>query len=110
MLLKNMVAVMNDQNLSHLVNYEYCQLIDYLVQDMHHLETELVRTRLDLSQHLPPPYDDALRSDILSDLGGRYSEHPAYRRYLNLMHNGLDPLEDTTWVNAITDAAGIDRY
>lgn len=101
---------MNDQNLNYLANYEYCQLIEYLIQDMQHLETELVRTRLELSQHLPSPYDEALRSDILSDLGGRYSDHPAYRRYLDLMHDGRDPLEDTSWINTITDAAGINRY
>ena len=49
--------------------YEFCQLIDDLIKDIQHLESETVRTRYELSKHLEYPYDDYLRSDILSDLG-----------------------------------------
>ena len=45
-----------------------------------------------LSQYLPAPYDESLRSDILSDLAGRYADHPAYQRYIELTHDKKDPL------------------
>ena len=60
--------------------YEFSQLIDDLIKDIQHLESETVRTRYELSRHLTYPYNEYLRSDILSDLGRRYSDHPTYSR------------------------------
>ena len=33
--------------------YEFCQLIEYLIFDIQHLETEVVKTRYELSRYLP---------------------------------------------------------
>lgn len=101
---------MCNQSPGYLETFDFCQLIDYLIQDLKHLEVEVVKTRFELSQYLPAPHDESLRSDILSDLAGRYGDHPAYQRYIELMHDNIDPLDDTEWVKCITDAVhGIDR-
>lgn len=85
--------------------YEFCQLIEYLILDIQHLEVEVVKTRYQLSQYLPTSDGTALLSDILSDLGGRYNGHPAYESYLELYHDNLDPMESEEWVKRILQAA-----
>ena len=85
--------------------YEFCQLIEYLIHDIQHLEEEVVKTRYQLCQYLPSPAGTALFSDILSDLGGRYNGHPAYDSYLELYHDNLDPMESEEWVERILRAA-----
>lgn len=47
----------------------------------------------ELSRHLACPYDEYIRSDILSDLGRRYIDHPAYQVYIQLLYNNQDPME-----------------
>lgn len=81
--------------------YEFCQLIDDLIKDIQHLESETVRTRYELSRHLTYPYNEYLRSDILSDLGRRYSDHPAYQVYIQLLYNNQDPMETDEWCEHI---------
>ena len=81
--------------------YEFSQLIDDLIKDIQHLESETVRTRYELSRHLQYPYDEYLRSDILSDLGRRYSDHPAYQVYIQLLYNNQDPMETDAWCEHI---------
>ena len=81
--------------------YEFSQLIDDLIKDIQHLESETVRTRYELSRHLTYPYDEYLRSDILSDLGRRYSDHPAYQVYIQLLYNNQDPMETDAWCDHI---------
>ena len=66
-------------------------MIDALIEDIKHLESETVRTRYELSRHLNYPYDEYLRSDILSDLGRRYSDHPAYQVYICLLYTSPSP-------------------
>ncbi len=85
--------------------YEFCQLIEYLILDIQHLEIEVVATRFELSRHLDPPHGDNLRYDILSDLSGRYFDHPAYTKYLELCHGSLDPMDSDEWIQLITEAA-----
>lgn len=84
--------------------YEYCRLIEYLILDIKHLETEVVRNRYQLSQYLPPPHGELLRCDILSDLGGRYGGDPAYDSYVALFHDGHDPMDTDEWVHHIIQA------
>jgi hypothetical protein len=81
--------------------YEFCRLVDYLIKDIQHLESETVRTRYELSRHLEYPYDEYLRSDILSDLAGRYSDNPAYKAYIQLFYNNQDPMESDEWCEHI---------
>lgn len=85
--------------------YEICRLVDMLISDIKHLEAEVVRTRRMLSRHLEHPYDELLRQDILSDLGGRYVTYPAYETYIELMHDGRDPMDSDEWIEYITDLA-----
>lgn len=82
--------------------YEFIRLIDYLVKDIEHLESETVRTRYELSRYLPHPYGEDLRGDIVSDLAGRYSEDPAYQVYMKLMHDNRDPMESDEWTSHIS--------
>jgi len=81
--------------------YEFCELIDDLIKDIKHLESETVRTRYELSRHLEYPFDEYLRSDILSDLGRRYNDHPAYQVYIQLLYNNQDPMETEEWCEHI---------
>lgn len=81
--------------------YEFCQLIDDLIKDIQHLESETVRTRYELSKYLEYPYDEYLRSDILSDLAGRYWDNPAYKVYIQLLYNNQDPMETDEWCEQI---------
>ena len=55
--------------------YEFCQLTDYLISDIQHLESEVVRLRYVLSSYLSKQDCEMLRCDILSDLAGRYYWH-----------------------------------
>jgi len=80
---------------------EFCQLIDELIKDIKHLESETVRTCYELSRHLESPYDEYLRSDILSDLGRRYNDHPAYQVYIQFLYNNQDPMETDEWCEHI---------
>ncbi len=99
-----MVQAMADQNDFFCCcdcRYEFCQLINELIEDIKHLESETVRTRYELSRHLQYPYDEYLRSDILSDLGRRYSDHPAYQVYIQLLYNNQDPMETDEWCEHI---------
>lgn len=85
--------------------YEFIILIDCLVKDIQHLESETVRTRHKLSRHLPHPYDDYLRSGILSDLAGRHNDNPAYQAYMKLLYDNQDPMESDEWVRHICGLA-----
>lgn len=85
--------------------YEFCQLIDYLIKDIQHLESEIVRTRYTLSNYLRSPFEESMRSDILSGLAGRYWDHPAYKAYINLFYNNQDPMDNDEWVNHILQLA-----
>lgn len=85
--------------------YDFCQLIDYLISDIRHLESETVKTRYALSEYLKSPYDEYLRSDILSGLAGRYQDHPAYKAYIQLFYNNQDPMSSDEWVNHIVNLA-----
>ena len=81
--------------------YELFHLVDYLIKDIQHLETETVRTRYELSLYLKNPYDEFLRRDIFSNLAGRYSDNPAYQLYMKLNYNNQDPMDSKEWVNHI---------
>lgn len=85
--------------------YKFCQLIDYLIKDIQHLESEIVRTRYTLSNYLTYPLDESLRCDILSNLAGRYWDHPAYKAYIHLFYNNQDPMDSDEWVNHILKLA-----
>jgi hypothetical protein len=85
--------------------YEFCILIDYLIQDIQHLESETVKTRYKLSLNLTPPYREYVRSEILSDLARRYYEYEAYGIYLELMHDNNDPMESDDYVKHLLQLA-----
>lgn len=73
--------------------YEFCELIDSLVNDINHLEAELVSTRYELSLYLKEPHNEFLRSDIFSSLGRRYSGNDAYDEYVKRFCHNQDPQE-----------------
>ena len=81
--------------------YEFISLIDCLVKDIQHLESETVRIRYELSRYLPHPYSADLLGDIVSDLAGRYSDDPAYQVYMKLMYDNRDPMESDEWASQI---------
>lgn len=85
--------------------YDYCQLIDCLIKDIQHLESEIVKTRYLLSNYLKPPLDEAMKSDILSGLAGRYWDNPAYKSYIEMFYAKEDPMENDKWVNHILKLA-----
>ncbi len=92
---------MSEYNSQEVTADDYCQLIHYLIQDIQHLETEVVRTRFQLSRYLSELDGINLQADILSDLAGRYEDHPAYLHYIDLYHSNLDPLNSDEWTEHI---------
>lgn len=70
-----------------------CLLLDQMVMDIMMLEEELVRTRLELYQLLPEGEKSIYRCEILPNLAGRYYDHPLYQEYMELLHDGQDPME-----------------
>ena len=92
---------MSEHHPPEVTTYDFCQLIHYLILDIQHLETEVVRTRFQLSRYLPELDRINLQADILADLAGRYEDHPAYLQYVDLYHNNLDPLNSDEWTNHI---------
>lgn len=75
------------------VTVAFCKLIDHLISDIQHLELECISTRYLLSRHMDPEQGELLRSDILENLGQRYSDDPAYQMFKNLMYDGGDPMD-----------------
>jgi hypothetical protein len=97
----------SDQTFSVDIFYEFCKLIDLLIKDIQHLESEVVKTRYELSYHLNSYEQECLRSEILSNLAGRYGGTPAYDSYVQLFYNKQDPMESTEWVTHICNLAHI---
>lgn len=87
--------------------YDFCKLVDFLIKDIQHLESEIGKTRYQLSCHLDDYESLCLRSDILSNLGGRYSGTPAYDTYVQLFYNNQDPMESDEWITHICNLAHI---
>jgi hypothetical protein len=77
------------------------RLIEVLISDIQHLESEVVRMRYELSRYLPAKERELLRSDILSNLGGRYAGNPAYDVFVREWCNGTDPMDSDEWVEHI---------
>ena len=77
------------------------RLIESLITDIQHLESEVVRTRYELSRHLTEKERNLLRSDILSNLGGRYASDPAYDAFVQEWCGGNDPMDSDEWVEHI---------
>lgn len=71
---------------------EISHLLDQMVMDIQHLEIELVRARYRLSFYLNPPYDEYLRVEIFSSMGGRYQGDPVFDEYL--YYRGFKEYED----------------
>ena len=80
-------------------------LIESLVADIQHLESEVVRTRYELSKCLPEEERNLLRSDILAGLGGRYAGNPAYDAFVQEWCGGSDPMDSDEWVEHIWSLA-----
>ena len=80
---------------------DYFRLIEALIADIQHLESEVVRTRYELSRHLSEKERNLLRSDILSNLGGRYAGNPAYDAFVQEWCGGNDPMDSDEWVEHI---------
>lgn len=79
------------------MEFWYLQLIDYIVNDIEELELEVIRLRYELSKRLPYYKGVVLRSEIYSDLAGRYEWHEAYQKYVRLYRSGQDPLENKSY-------------
>jgi len=79
----------------------FCELIDLMLEDIKHLESEAVRARHELSRYVPSPYDEFLRWDVFSDLSSRYNHKPAYLIYTELYHNGMDPMDSPEWTKQL---------
>ena len=77
------------------------RLIESLITDIQHLESEVVRTRYELSRHLSEKERNLLRSDILSNLGGRYAGDPVYDAFVQEWCGGSDPMDSDEWVEHI---------
>ena len=58
------------------------RLLDRMVTDIQHLEVEIVRTRYRLSSYLKPPYDEDMRMELFSGMGGRYQGDTVFDGYL----------------------------
>jgi len=79
---------------------EYCaaceldsfNLIEHLVFDIQHLSSEVVRLRYMLSQYLPKEEGDTIKSEIFSDLHGSYYDYPAFKKYILICCNDIDPM------------------
>ena len=80
-------------------SYQFCRLIDAMIKDIQHLESETVRYRYALSNYLPKHEKECLRSDILSDLACRYYWSEAYQEYIRLFYDNQDPMETDVYVN-----------
>jgi len=78
--------------------YQFCKLVDVMIEDIQHLEAETVRYRYALSCYLPDPEKINLRSDILSNLAGCYCWSEAYQQYMQLFYNKQDPMDSDTYV------------
>ena len=80
---------------------DYFSLIDALITDIQHLESEVVCTRYELSRYLPEKESNLLRSDILANLGGRYAGDPAYDAFVHEWCGSTDPMDSDEWVEHI---------
>jgi len=90
---------------------DFCMLVDSMVKDILHLESEVIRVRYQLSQYLPHPFDKRLRDDILSDLSGSYYDHDAYGEFVKLAHGGKDPMEAREWNSHVRElVSGRESY
>lgn len=81
--------------------FDVFQLIEALIADIQHLESEVVRMRYELSRYLPEKERNLLRSDILSNLGDRYAGNPAYDVFVREWCSGTDPMDTDEWVEHI---------
>lgn len=70
-----------------------CELVDKQVEDIQHLELECISLRYMLSWYLDEDQGEFLRMDILSNLGRRFHDDPAYELYRNILYSGGDPME-----------------
>lgn len=77
------------------------RLIEAMLTDIQHLESEVVRTRYEWSKYLPEKERNLLCSDILSGLGGRYAGNPAYDAFVQEWCGGSDPMDTDEWVEHI---------
>lgn len=68
------------------------RLLDRMVMDIQHLELEVIRERYRLSFYLEVPFDEYLKMEIFSGLGGRYTGDPVYEEYLR--YRGFHEYED----------------
>lgn len=59
------------------------RLLDQMVTDIQHLEVEVVRARYRLSFYLKPPFDEYMRMELFSGMGGRYQGNPVFDEYLH---------------------------
>jgi len=81
--------------------YEFCKLIDVMINDIKYLESETVRYRYALSCYLPDHEKENLRSDILSNLADRYYWSEAYQQYIQMFYNNQDPMDSDEWCEHI---------
>jgi len=84
---------------------EFLKLIDMMLKDIQSLEVLCVRARYEISKYLESPYDEYLKSDILSGLSRSYNDNPAYHYYIQEIYDGGDPMSFKEWLDTIHDAA-----
>jgi len=81
---------------------DFYNLIDIMIKDIQFLQAKAVYLRLLLSRTLPEYDGWLLRNDIFTDLAGCYWDNPAYKRFMEEFHSGLDPMDDEGHYKHIT--------
>lgn len=84
---------------------QFCSLIDHMLKDIQQLELECISTRYWLSRYMDDDRGELLRSDIFSNLAGRYHNDPAYQLFTALLYDGGDPMEFREYVLKTQEAA-----
>jgi len=77
--------------------YDFYQLIDWLIRDIQQLELKTVYLRYLLSRSLPAQDGITLKQEIFSNLSGRYYEQPGYQQYVSNYCGGRDPMDCTNF-------------
>ena len=81
----------------------FCHLVDRMVKTIQELELECIRTRHELSKRLEQPVGEYLKEDILSNLGDRFFDDPAYRLYMSLLYDGGDPMNFKAFLDLVEE-------
>ena len=80
---------------------DFLALTDAMVTEIMRLEEEVVRWRKAIMKFLSKDWADGLDQDIFSGLSRTFYDLNAYKLFMNLMHDGRDPLESEEHFNTM---------